>query len=266
MPSLPLRLRLWVCVAASLLLAGTAEGQIVRGFVRSQTTAQPIDAVTITARDPEGNVVAMATSDSLGAWALRLRRRTGEVELRTRRLGFQMVSVTIKADVAADTIEYEFLLEEVAVAAEAVRVVGEESLNERRLNEAYRRGWKVYEPELVAVHRDRAADLPQLLRSLGTPSLYLPRNANDCIRATRNNQCLAIVVDGLLLGPQALVLPSDIYFLAVLGASEARVQFGDRAPWGAIAVYTRSRYDRRGAPPPPPPGRRPPPGGRPPGR
>lgn len=244
MRTVPALLRPWVCLFASLLLAGTAEGQVVRGYVRSQTTARPIDAVTVTARDPAGNVLAMATTDSTGAWALRLRRRTGDVELRTRRLGYQILTVTIKPEVVTDTIEYEFLLEEVAAAAEAVRVTGEASLNERRLTEAYRRGWRVYEPELVAQHRDRAADLPQLLRSLGTPSLYLPRTSSECIRTSRNNQCLAIVVDGQLLGPQALILPSDIYFLAVLGASEARMQFGDRAPWGAIAIYTRSRYDR----------------------
>jgi hypothetical protein len=237
-------LRTCLCLASSATLADVAEAQIVRGYVRSQSTARPIDAVTVTARDAEGNVLAMATTDSLGAWALRLRRRTGDVELRTRRLGFQVLSVTIKPAVVTDTIEYEFLLEEVAAVADEVRVTAEASLNERKLNEAYRRGWKVYDPELIAIHRDRSADLPQLLRSIGTPSLYLPRNANECIRASRNNQCLAIVVDGLLLGPQALVMPSDIYFLAVLGASEARVQFGDRAPWGAIAIYTRSRYDR----------------------
>lgn len=227
-------------------LAVRAEGQIVRGEVRSAASALPIAAATVTARDSAGAVLAMATTDSLGKWALRVRSRA-PFELRVRRLGFEMGSTKVTAaQIAqgADTLDFEFLLDEVAATAEAVRVTGEASLNERKLIEAYRRGWKVYEPELVAQFRDRSADFPSLLRSIGAPSLYLPRSANECIRATRNNQCLALVVDGLVLGPQALILPNDIYFFAILGASEARVQFGDRAPWGAIAIYTRSRYDR----------------------
>ncbi|MBK7905375.1 MAG: carboxypeptidase regulatory-like domain-containing protein [Gemmatimonadetes bacterium] len=241
----PLRIR------ASLVLLAVCTGlpsllpaQIFRGAVRTAATAQPIPLATVTARDSAGNVLAMATSDSAGLWALRVRRVAGPMELRVRRLGFEMGSYVVPAPQAADTIEYEFLLVEVAAAAEAVRVEGAASLNEKRLSEAYRRGWRVYEPELIASVRDRTADLPQLMRTLGVTSVYPPRGPNDCFRATRNNQCLAIVVDGLVLGPTALVLPNDVYFLAILGASEARVQFGDRAPFGAIAIYTRSRLDR----------------------
>lgn len=236
-------------VRAILLLIATAvpalraEAQVVRGTVRETATSLPILAATVTARDTLDAVLALTTTDSLGRWALRVRAR-GPIEIRVRRLGFEMGSTKIKAEQLADTLEFEFLLNQVAAAAEAVRVTATESLNERRLSDAMRRGWKVYEPELVAQFRDRASDFPALLRSIGTPSLYLPRGPSDCIRATRNNQCLTLVVDGLVLGPQALILPSDIYFFAVLGASEARVQFGDRAPWGAIAVYTRSRLDR----------------------
>lgn len=233
---------LFVTAAAAV----RAEGQIVRGEVRAAASALPIAAATVTARDSAGSVLAMATTDSLGRWALRVRSRA-PFELRVRRLGFEMGSTKVSAaQIAqgADTLDFEFLLTEVAAAAEAVRVTGEASLNERKLTEAYRRGWRVYEPEIVAQFRDRSADFPSLLRSIGAPSLYLPRGPNECIRATRNNQCLTLVVDGLVLGPQALILPNDIYFFAILGASEARVQFGDRAPWGAIAIYTRSRYDR----------------------
>lgn len=235
----------WFALPALLTLAApAADAQVIRGLVRSQDSAGPIFGATVTVRDTAGTVLAMTTSDSLGAWALKVRQRRGPIELRVRRLGFEMSSVTIAPEVAGDTLEYEFLLTEVAAAQSAVEVRASESLNERRLNEAYRRGWRVYDPEIVAQHRDRASDLGQLMRSLGTVSMYIPRGPNDCFRATRNNQCLALVVDGVVMGPTGFVLPSDIYFLAVVGASEARVQFGDKAPWGAIAIYTRSRYDR----------------------
>jgi hypothetical protein len=238
----PLRL---LALGLALALAPVdSEAQIFRGFVRSAKGAGPIAQVTVTARDTTGTVLAVATTDSTGAWAMRVRRADSNIELRARRLGFSMSSVTVQRTARADTLEYEFLLDEIAATAEEVRITGAVSLNEQRLNEAYRRGWKVYEPELVAQHRERAADLAQLLRTLGTASVYPPRGPNDCFRATRNNMCLTLVVDGQVLGPVAVILPSDIYFLAILGASEARVQFGDRAPWGAIAIYSRSRYDR----------------------
>jgi hypothetical protein len=38
--------------------------------------------------------------------------------------------------------------------------------------------------------------------------------------------------------------PADTYFIAVLTASQSAVQFGDRAPWGAIVLYTRMNGDR----------------------
>jgi len=183
---------------------------------------------------------------------MRIRRPDAGIELNARRLGFEMASIVVESTVQADTLEHEFLLTEIAAVTDAVRITAAPSLNERRLSEAYRRGWRVYEPELVALHRERSSNLSELMRAIGVASVYPPRTQNDCFRATRNNQCLTIVIDGQVLGPVAVVLPSDIYFLAILGASEARVQFGDRAPSGAIAIYTRShldRYDRSRRPP-----------------
>jgi hypothetical protein len=56
---------------------------------------------------------------------------------------------------------------------------------------------------------------------------------------------MSFVVDGQVLGPNAVIIPSDIYFFAILSPSESRVQYGDRAPFGAIAIFTRSRLDRQ---------------------
>ncbi len=235
-------------IAAAVLAAGPAHAgaQIFRGTVRSVKSSVPVPLATVTLRDSSGTVLGMATTDSAGLWGIRLRRHTGPVEVRVRRLGFEMGTITVAQKPETDTLDYEFLLDEIAATAEAVRVTAAASLNEKRLNEAYRRGWKVYEPELVAQVRERSQDLTQLIRALGNTSMYPPRGPNDCFRATRNNQCLAIVVDGVVMTGNPIVLPSDVYFLAVLGASEARIQFGDRAPYGAIAVYTRSRLDRYG--------------------
>ena len=231
-------------------LGPVAGAQVLRGTVRDAATSLPVEAVTLTARDSAGALLASAVTDGSGRYALRL-RRPGPFELRVRRLGFEMQTLPLSPRAVTDTLEVEFLLHEVAAAAAAVTVTAAASLNEQRLTDARRRGWRVYEPVLVAQHRDQAQDLGQLLRSIGAAGLVMPRSRNDCIRSVRNNQCLALVLDGQVLGPVAIVPPSDLFFLAVLSASDSRIQFGDRAPWGAIALYTRTRLDRA-------PSRRPP--------
>lgn len=254
----------YTAIAAGLLvlgLASNAGAQLVRGTVRAANTLMPIDRATVSATDASGTLLGSAMTDLLGSYEINLRADSG-FTLRVRRLGYAITTAEVKPLARADTVDFEFLLSEVAAAAEAVTVVAEPGLNDRRLNEATRRGWKVYDPELVMRHRDRAQDFHQLMRSLGNPGLVFPRSAHECIRSTRFNRCLAFVVDNQVLGNFALIQPSDVYFVAILSASESRNQFGDRAPFGAIAVYTRSRLDRV-QPPAPPSRRRPAPAARP---
>ncbi len=237
-------------------LAAVAPGlgaQVVRGTVRATGTLMPVDRATISARDSSGAVFSTTVTDPLGGYEFRVRADT-PFQLHVRRVGYQISTASVTPIALGDTVDFEFLLTEVAAAAAAVVVTGESSLNDRRFDEATRRGWKVYEPELVMRHRERAQTFVQLLQSMGSPGLILPRDQLDCVRATRNNRCLTYVVDNQVLGPSASILPSDVYFFAVLSASDARIQFGDRAPFGAIVIYTRSRLDR--VQPDPPPGRR----------
>ena len=56
-------------------------------------------------------------------------------------------------------------------------------------------------------------------------------------------RCLAYIIDDQPAGPFVTVIPTDIYFFAVLSASESSVRWGDRAPWGAIVIYTRMHGD-----------------------
>lgn len=233
--------------AGSLLVAmftETAAAQVIRGVVRSGNSLMPIDLATVTARDTNGTVLATGRTNALGEYQFNIRRAATPFQIQVRRLGYAVSTARVRALEPSDTVDFEFLVNEVAAVGDAVVVTADASLNERRLNEATRRGWKVYDPELIARHRDQASDFHQLLRALGIPGLIMPRRINDCIRATRNNQCLTFVIDNQVMGFTAIILPSDIYFLAILGASDARIQFGDRAPYGAIAIYTRSRLDR----------------------
>lgn len=238
-----------VAMLIGSLVAEHASAQVVRGVVRSGTSLLPIDLATVTATDSLGTVLGSGVSNGLGEFQINVGRTGVFLVLHVKRLGFAESKANVRPLASADTVDFEVLMNEVAALATAVVVSAEPSLNERRLNEANRRGWKVYDPGIVAQHRERASDFIQLLRSLGNPSLILPRRISDCIRATRNNQCLTIVIDNQVMGPSAFILPSDIYFFAILGASDSRIQFGDRAPYGAIAIYTRSHLDRYPEPP-----------------
>jgi len=239
------------------------------------TSALPLPSVQVVLRDTLGVILAATTSDEQGYFALRSAVQR-PFSVQARRLGFQMAETDVLRFSAGDTLELEFKLSEVTVGMEAVEVTGMLQLNEQRLEEAERRGWQVYDPETVAQHRDRAADLEGLLRSVGAQSLIFPRSNRECIRNSRTNRltqtpgvqnqgCITYIVDGQVLGTERhFVLPQDIYFMAVLSPSQSRAQYGSRAMDGAIAIFTRARGDRTDRPPPLPPRagdseRRPPP-------
>lgn len=236
-----------LCCGASAAALGA---QVLKGSVRTLDTSLPLPSVEITVRDSIGRELGRVYSDEQGFFTLRLRERVA-FSVHARRLGFQMAESDLLR-VAEDTLTLEFQLAEVATETEAVRVTGMQPLNAQRLEEAERRGWSVYAPEVVAQHRSRARDLTELLRSLGPRHLQMPRNTRDCVRSMRNNQCITYVLDGQVLGPEAYVLPEDVYFLAVLTPTESAVMYGNRAINGAVVVYTRmngDRYDQDRLPP-----------------
>jgi len=212
----------------------TAEAQLLRGTVRSATTARAIPGAEVNLRDTSGVVVASARTDREGCWRIELTRPVGPIRLEARLVGFGRVAADAAPLSPIDTVEVEFQLTELA-SLDEVRVTGMASLNDQRLADAERRGWRVYSPELVASYRDRAADFLQLLRIIGTPSLYVPRRSEECVRSSRNKTIF--------------ILPNDVHFFAILQAAESRATYGNRAPDGAIAIFTRSSGDRSGPPP-----------------
>ncbi|MDQ8146101.1 MAG: carboxypeptidase-like regulatory domain-containing protein [Gemmatimonadota bacterium] len=232
----------------AVLITRDVGAQLVRGTVRSVTTARGIPDAEVNLRDTAGVVVASARSDAEGHWRIELIRPVGPLRLEARRVGFARVAADAAPLSPGDTIEVEFQLTELA-SLDEVRVTGMATLNEQRLADAQRRGWRVYAPELVAEYRDRASDFLQLLRIIGTPSLYVPRRSEECVRSSRNNRCLTYIVDGQVMGQTIFVLPNDVHFFAILQAAESRATYGNRAPDGAIAIFTRSFGDRVAPPP-----------------
>jgi len=244
---------IWRCLLGALgtlVVASVADAQVLRGSVRTLDSSLPVPLAEIVLRDSLGRELVRTSSDENGLFVLTLRERVA-FSLQARRLGFQMASTDLLR-VTEDTVNLEIQLAEVALEADAVTVTGMAAMNAQRLSDAERRGWNVYAPELIAQLRERARDLTQLLRTLGPRNLQMPRSPRDCVRSMRTNQCVTYVVDGQVLGQEAFVLPSDIYFLAVLTPSESQVMYGNRAINGAIVVYTRmdgDRYNRNALPP-----------------
>lgn len=237
----------WLCVTLGfgLLSAATAPlaAQVLRGSVRTLDTSLPIPRVEVSVRDSTGALLGTAISDDQGLFVLRVFRPV-PFSVVARRLGFQVATTDLIRAATSDTLDLQFQLAEVASEQDAIEVTGMEELNAARLVEAQRRGWRVYEPEIVAQHRERARDVEQLLRSLGT-QILMPRNNRDCFRNQRTNTCMTFILDGQIIGMDGgFVLPSDIYFVAVLSPSQSAVQYGNRAPNGAIAIFTRTRNDR----------------------
>lgn len=218
--------------------------QNVRGTVKSKATGETLQSVSILAQTLDGKDMGNTTSDDDGKFLLRLKSIAMPVILTMKRIGLKPSNTDPITLSRSDTIEYEFLLDEVATFTDTMRVTALLSPNARKLAEAERRGWKVFTPAQIALHRDKSNTLNDLVRSLGYPGLIVPSRMNDCFRSTRNNNCLEIILDGQPAGPTVAINPGDIYFMAYVSPTESAFQWGRHAPNGAIAIFTRMYGDR----------------------
>lgn len=244
--------RLTVAAALAVLcVASPANGQVIRGVVRSQSTARVLERVRLTALDRTGTVVGETTSDDRGEFLLRIDGKGQPFSLIVRRIGLEPSNTGEFTLTPTDTVDYELAIPEKAVVGDTVRITGMASVNETRYQEAVRRGWKIFSPAEVEKHRERATNVYDLLRWSGANSLVIPTRPTECVRSMRylagdrrNDRCMVWVVDGQVLGPVPVLNPRDTYFMAILSASESALQYGEKAPWGAIVLYTRMNGDR----------------------
>ena len=234
----------------AMLAAGPADGQVIRGALRSQATARPVERARVTAVDRTGRMVGETIADDSGNFVLRVDARSVPFSLTVRRIGIEPSTTPEFALTPVDTVDFELNMPETAVLGDTVRITGMASYNETKYQDAGRRGCKVFPPAEVAKHRDRVNNVYDLLR-WADASLIIPGRRNDCVRSARyistdrrSSHCMVWIVDGQVLGPLPILNPADTYFIAVLTASQSAVQFGDRAPWGAIVLYTRMNGDR----------------------
>ena len=234
-----------LCIAFLLCAPAAIHAQILRGTVRVTGTDRTVAGVRIAAMDSLGLTLLEVVSDERGRFTLAL-VTDKPFRIVARKIGLEQSVSDFFRLAPSDTLALDLQVPTDAPALPTVEVGAErpKSPNERSLDDAVRHGWKVYSPAKVAEFRDKYRDFPDMLRALQVSGIRVGR-PGECIQSMRfMNRCLAYVIDGTLAGPSAIVVPSDVYFFAVLSATESAVRWGDRAPWGAIVIYTRMNGDR----------------------
>jgi len=242
----PMRSRRWLLVfigAVGVSVGASPAGaQLLRGTAVSAQTGRPIDGARLVASLADGSEVGRAVTGADGRFQLEVVARNAPFTIAITRLGLRPTRSNVLHLAPTDTLVADFEVEEARVALDTQRVRGAPTLTEVRLREAERRGWRVFPPVELAQHRERANSFEELLRSTGYPGFVISSRRNDCIRSSRTNRCLLIVLDGVpLSGMDApLINPRDVHFMALLSPNQAMLQYGDQAPNGALAVWTRA--------------------------
>ena len=236
---------LFAMLFALLMLPPSLQAQVLRGTARFAGDDRPLDQARVMALLRDGRSIGSTVTDDQGRFQLRINADGKPFAISMTRIG---MAPTLSEEITlatTDTLDVNFSVVETGIRTDTVRVKSTPSLNDLRLTEARRRGWRVFPPADVEKLRERSNSFEDLLRSTGYPGFVIPSRRDDCIRSTRYNRCLTIVIDGVpLSGSYPNINPRDIYFFALLGKTEAAVQFGDRTPWGAIVIYTRAKGDR----------------------
>ena len=240
--------RVITTLAAALFVAvplfSSASAQVVRGTVKSKESGALLDRAQIFAQNELGRDIGSASTDEKGRFHLKLTTLGQPFTVSVRRLGIAPTKSDPIKMTASDTADIEFLVEETSTApVDTFRVRSQLSINAKALADAERRGWKMYSPREVEQHRANARTVEDLLRSWGSAGLQFSSRIGDCVRSMRNGKCLDWVVDGQPAGPYVHMNPKDIYFLALVGRTEAMTQWGNRTPNGAIVIYTRMNGD-----------------------
>jgi len=236
---------LFAMLFALLMLPPSLQAQVLRGTARFAGDDRPLDQARVMALLRDGRSIGSTVTDDQGRFQLRINADGKPFAISMTRIG---MAPTLSEEITlatTDTLDVNFSVVETGIRTDTVRVKSTPSFNELRLTEARRRGWRIFPPVEVEKLRERSNSFEDLLRSTGYPGFVIPGRRDDCIRSTRYNRCLTIVIDGVpLSGSSPNINPRDIYFFALLGKTEAAVQFGDRTPWGAIVIYTRAKGDR----------------------
>jgi hypothetical protein len=232
-------------VLVATVPAQEAHAQLIRGTIRTKGGEAIVQGASITVLDSLDKQVVAVLSDEKGHFILPL---AGGIAFKVtvKKIGWTPSSTDLIHATANDTLDMDLMvpMEGVTLPGVEIDAVKSSTFNQRSYAEAKRLGWKMYEPAEIEQHRQEFSYFEDLMRALQVTGVQMPARQGDCYRNIRNGRCFSFVVDGQAVGPMWVVNPVDVYFLCILQASESSVQFGDKAPWGAILIVTRMRGDK----------------------
>lgn len=242
----------WAVFALLALLVAAAVparplgAQLIRGTIRAQGSEGVVTGASITVLDSLNKQLVAVLSDDKGHFVLPLAGGL-PFKVTVKKIGWQPSSTDLIHATATDTLDMDLMVPMDGVALPSVEVDASKTttFNQRSYAEAKRNGWKVYEPADIESHRNEFSNFENMMRALSVTGVKMPATASDCYINIRNGRCLTFVVDGQPVGTMWVVNPVDVYFIAILQASESSVQFGDKAPWGAILIVTRMNGDKK---------------------
>jgi hypothetical protein len=235
-----------------LLLASAARlsAQSVRGRVLDDSTGTPVSNVRISALGAGDELLAMATSDGRGHFAFRLEPRSN-FRLTASRIGYAPnASEVVQAD-SLEALDIELRITTRPLSLPTVSVVSRKlarTEGDRRLERAQSLGGRMVSPESIREAAPTSRTLGDLMRRTaghlvqvvsgygGATCLLVQRTAN----LRQQQTCALLVVDDVVSAGDAYIAPTDIELVVVIPASAASVRFGERARFGAVAVYTRA--------------------------
>jgi hypothetical protein len=253
----PIRQRLRLLLPALAILLGgprATHAQIVQGRITDELAGQPLHAVEVRLLTADGDVAAVAVSDSVGSYAVRA-PRGGVYRVQADLLGYLQLrsplldlpegrTVTADFEMPNDPIELEGLRVEV----EAMERIREELRSYGVRVEALREGF--VDAETIA-SIPSASDFGKVLQWRSVPGMRVVRsddlsggagNPWVCVRLIAGRpECAVTVLNGTRITLEAayLVPAEALQAIAVLTPQDATTLYGTDGVGGAVLLFTR---------------------------
>jgi hypothetical protein len=255
----PIRQRLRLLLPALAILLGgprATHAQIVQGRITDELAGEPLHAVEVRLLTDDGDVAAVALSDSVGSYSVRA-PRGGVYRVQADMLGYLQLrsplldlpegrTVTADFEMPNDPIELEGLRVEV----EAIERIREELRSYGVRVDALGEGF--VDAETIA-SIPSASDFGKVLQWRSVPGMRVVRsddvsvaarvgNPRVCVRLIPGRpQCAVTVLNGTRITLEAayLVPAAALQAIAVLQPEDATTLYGTDGVGGAVLLFTR---------------------------
>jgi hypothetical protein len=119
---------------------------------------------------------------------------------------------------------------------------------DRRLERARSLGGRVVSRESIAKAAPTSRNLGDLMRRTAAAMVQVVSGygSSNCLLVQRNvnlqqrQSCALFIVDDVVSMGDPFIAPGDVDLIVVIPASAAMVHFGERARYGAVAIYTKA--------------------------